>query len=127
MYDLLTYPKMYNINYTGTTKKITAATKLHAITQKMTTKEKATTEHKTTEDTLMDEIASELLRELNGTKIAKPKHEVENLTQVTEATTRKVRPTLRIHLDGSTRYNIPFPENHAFCYTNPESILCRTP
>ncbi|CAG9558465.1 unnamed protein product [Danaus chrysippus] len=36
------------------------------------------------------------------------------------------RPTTRIHLAGSTRYPIPLPVNHAYCYTNPESPLCRT-
>ncbi|OWR53190.1 hypothetical protein KGM_201362 [Danaus plexippus plexippus] len=36
------------------------------------------------------------------------------------------RPTTRIHLAGSTRYPIPLPVNHAFCFTNPESPLCRT-
>lgn len=36
------------------------------------------------------------------------------------------RGSTRIHLAGSTRYPIPLPENNAFCYTNPNSALCRT-
>lgn len=36
------------------------------------------------------------------------------------------RTSIRVHLAGSTRYPIPLPENHAFCFTNPKSALCRT-
>ncbi|XP_050361454.1 uncharacterized protein LOC126780790 isoform X2 [Nymphalis io] len=44
--------------------------------------------------------------------------------------TRKIpkiwQASTRVHLARSTRYPIPLPENHAFCYTNPYSALCRT-
>lgn len=39
----------------------------------------------------------------------------------------KAPSTLRIHLEGSTRYPVPLPENHALCYTDPLNGLCRTP
>ncbi|XP_046977360.1 uncharacterized protein LOC124543251 isoform X2 [Vanessa cardui] len=39
---------------------------------------------------------------------------------------KKWRASTRVHLAGSTRYQIPLPENHAFCYTNPDNALCRT-
>ncbi|XP_045784477.1 mucin-3A-like [Maniola jurtina] len=36
------------------------------------------------------------------------------------------RGSTKVYLADSTRYPVPLPENHAFCFTNPHSALCRT-
>ncbi|CAG5008235.1 unnamed protein product [Parnassius apollo] len=40
--------------------------------------------------------------------------------------TVRFRGTTRMYLSRSSRPMIPLPENNAYCFTNPESALCRT-
>ncbi|XP_039763967.1 uncharacterized protein LOC120636521 [Pararge aegeria] len=36
------------------------------------------------------------------------------------------RGSTKAYLADSTRYPVPLPQNHAFCFTNPHNALCRT-
>ncbi|XP_047543969.1 uncharacterized protein LOC125076069 isoform X2 [Vanessa atalanta] len=70
-------------------------------------------------DLEVSQAAAELEKELGSNLGNWKKRASRKLPQIWRATTR-------VHLAGSTRYQIPLPENHAFCYTNPDNALCRT-
>lgn len=79
---------------------------------------------------MQSQVASELELEMKTEKIKTMKNNPRSTQRTTKMDINSViklpKPTLKIHLGGSTRYPIPLPQNHAFCYTNPRNALCRT-
>lgn len=97
----------------------------------------------TVKDPVKDQVAAELANEIqsidrNSKSLNTDKKKSHPISIPLRETTMKpkrnktrtyinhFRITRRIHLERSTRYPIPFPENHAFCFMNPRSALCRT-
>ncbi|KAJ0183824.1 hypothetical protein K1T71_000247 [Dendrolimus kikuchii] len=89
-------------------------------------------------DPIIKQVAFEFVNEVNDEKnIAKlnkysKKDDIHKSTKEYTnprnkwSTFKYRRPTMKLHLSGSSRYPIPYPENHAFCFTNPNNALCRT-
>ncbi|XP_073953281.1 uncharacterized protein isoform X4 [Choristoneura fumiferana] len=81
----------------------------------------------TTKDPVDAEVASELVKELKKEGITiKKKKLISSTNPTTDVFDPAFKTSMRIYLEKSTRYPIPLPENHAFCYTNPNNPLCRT-
>lgn len=90
----------------------------------------------TTKDPIMLQVESELVKELKSERFTrKPIFTIKKRNKFSfmkskykrrPARTRKYKSTLKIYLSKSTKIPIPFPENNAFCYTNPNNALCRT-
>ncbi|CAG4955013.1 unnamed protein product [Colias eurytheme] len=88
---------------------------------------------KTTRDPVMEQVASEIMNEMKDSKTPKLKkyafYSAPLLSPKTERMTKFenfTRGTLRIHQATSKRYQLPLPENNAFCFFHPDSALCRT-
>ncbi|XP_028032950.1 uncharacterized protein LOC114245130 [Bombyx mandarina] len=76
----------------------------------------------TPEDPVEAQIASELIKELRDEVPTKR----QNNEKFKPLAGIQFQNTFKIHLSRSSRMPIPLPENNAFCFTNPNSPLCRT-
>lgn len=88
-----------------------------------------------TKDPVMAQVASELISELKEDVPSLRQHSDGKNNYNTKQGSKplqnevvfvKPKTTLRIHLAQSTRYALPLPENHAFCYFSPRNPLCST-
>lgn len=81
-------------------------------------------EDNVTKDPVMDQIASELVKEMREDGVNKDDKNKPRSSQSTRNTFLDFKPTLRIHLARSTRLPLPLSENNAFCYYVPRTPLC---
>lgn len=85
------------------------------------------TEHSQETNPIISQVANELKNEM---EFLSGKYKVaKGLSKFTTKSTRVTLypTTLKIFLETSRKYPIPYPENHAFCYLSPENALCKTP
>ncbi|XP_075990888.1 uncharacterized protein LOC142986326 [Anticarsia gemmatalis] len=100
--------------------------------QKNRLQKMSTTKKPTSEDLLLSQVASELMNEIKGTEnisaILSNEFNRDDDFALRQGVTKKkpviYKSTIKIHLEGSSKMQIPFSENNAFCHLYPTSKLC---
>ncbi|XP_052752617.1 uncharacterized protein LOC116413266 [Galleria mellonella] len=135
--DIVTVSTSRYIN--NTIKKMTSLSTPYKVKLRITkTTKEFNTEKSIFKNPIIDQVAAELISELKGDqllftsktkgkntrKTRKPLYLLKNKEIYEERpSTYRQKTTLKVHLAGSSRYPIPFPDNHAFCHTNPYNPL----